>query len=91
MRRFPSSAEMRSELGWAYLKAENLREAAANLSRAVKLDRGNARTQYRIGYYYKEQNRTDKAVQAFKRSLRLEGLTDVEREDAKQAIEAMSY
>lgn len=68
----PEKLEIHYLLGRAHNQLGSLKDAARHYVEATKADSADAKTWYYLGYVYKEQNKGQEAITAFRRYLELE-------------------
>ncbi len=72
VRKAPSSAQARIDLGRAYMKAGKVREAVREFREAAKIEPGNKRALAEAGRAYEELGRYDEAMDAYEDALRID-------------------
>lgn len=88
--RQPQDVELLSELGWVSLQVGDLGIAKRYLDIARQKDPDNGLIYLRLGYYYKENNQTVDARDAFQQALTYE-LSKEDTQKAKAELENLRY
>jgi predicted Zn finger-like uncharacterized protein len=84
------SADLHSEIGWAWLQKKQTSKAAKHLTQARKLAPKDGLVLLRVGYLFKAQNRPRDAEKAFQAAMKAE-ISDEDKAKAKTELDTLAY